>query len=217
MTRRGFTLIELLVVVAILAILASIAVPNMIEAQTRAKVSKCLADMNVMRGAAETYFADHTVYPRMTWGGPPFFDEFVGHGSPLQPVWGTFGPWVTTPIAYIKSYDFLDPFTGPDVTIRVDARLYTYQDLRTWRELEALHGASFNHPNFDLWDEYFGAYALMSIGPDVNLGSNGSHFHEQYDPTNGSKSAGNLWVSQRHTDRVFIPNLYDDARPAGSR
>ena len=40
--EKAFTLIELLIVVAIIAILAAIAVPNLLEAQVRAKVARFL-------------------------------------------------------------------------------------------------------------------------------------------------------------------------------
>lgn len=61
--KRGFTLIELLIVIAIIAILALIAVPNFLEAQVRAKVSRALADMRSLAVAVEAYSVD--------WGRPP--------------------------------------------------------------------------------------------------------------------------------------------------
>lgn len=62
--RKGFTLIELLIVVAIIAILAAIAVPNFLEAQTRAKVSRCKADMRTQAVAMEAYYVDYNTYTR---------------------------------------------------------------------------------------------------------------------------------------------------------
>src|SRR5437867_3377499 len=59
----GFTLIELLIVVAIIAILAAIAIPNFLEAQTRSKVSRTLADFRSCRLALESYRVDNTAYP----------------------------------------------------------------------------------------------------------------------------------------------------------
>ena len=57
--RRAFTLIDLLIVVAIIAILAAIAVPNFLEAQTRSKISRAKADMRTMATALESYLVDN--------------------------------------------------------------------------------------------------------------------------------------------------------------
>src|SRR5437016_6541420 len=88
--RSGFTLIELLIVVAIIAILAAIAVPNFLEAQTRAKVSRVKADMRSMATAIESYRVDNnrfgrTQRPDATWTRTRVNSMF------------------TTPIAYITS------------------------------------------------------------------------------------------------------------------
>jgi type II secretion system protein G len=67
-TAKGFTLIELLIVVAIIAILAAIAVPNFLEAQTRSKVSRALSDIRSMRTALESYAVDNNRYPETDQG-----------------------------------------------------------------------------------------------------------------------------------------------------
>lgn len=59
----AFTLIELLIVVAIIAILAAIAVPNFLEAQVRAKISRVKSDMRTVGTGMESYFVDNNSYP----------------------------------------------------------------------------------------------------------------------------------------------------------
>ena len=76
--KRGFTLIELLIVVAIIAILAAIAVPNFLEAQTRSKVSRVKADQRSITTALESYVVDTNKYPPGINGSlvDPVFDFF---------------------------------------------------------------------------------------------------------------------------------------------
>lgn len=61
--RRAFTLIEMLIVIAMIAVLAAIAVPNFLEAQTRGKISKAKSDMSVVMLALRSYSADHNQFP----------------------------------------------------------------------------------------------------------------------------------------------------------
>jgi len=60
--HKGFTLIELLIVIAIILILISIALPNFLEAQIRAKVARAQGDVRSLGQAQESYFLDRKVY-----------------------------------------------------------------------------------------------------------------------------------------------------------
>lgn len=97
--KNAFTLIELLIVVAIIAILAAIAVPNFLEAQTRAKISRVKADFRTVATGAQTYTLDHNKFP---------VDAF-DRGYRLAHV-----TELTTPISYLSTVRYPDIFNPKD-------------------------------------------------------------------------------------------------------
>lgn len=60
---RGFTLIEVLVVMAIIGLLTSLIVPNVAQAQRRAKEAGVKATMHTVQAALESYQLDTASYP----------------------------------------------------------------------------------------------------------------------------------------------------------
>ncbi len=61
--RRGFTLIELMIVIVILGILMGTILPRLTGAQSRARDTARIADLNNISQALEVYSSDHGEYP----------------------------------------------------------------------------------------------------------------------------------------------------------
>ena len=54
-SRQGFTLVEIMIVVAIIALLASIAVPGFLRARKRSQASRIINDLRLIDGAVDMY------------------------------------------------------------------------------------------------------------------------------------------------------------------
>ena len=61
--KRGFTLVEMMIVVAIIALLASIAIPNLLRARITANDAAAQAALKAISTAMETYMTNNRVYP----------------------------------------------------------------------------------------------------------------------------------------------------------
>ena len=100
--KKAFTLIELLIVIAIIAILALIAVPNFLEAQVRAKVSKAYADQRTIATAVESYAVDWGTAMPGQWEAANWDPTWMGlaNGYIFR---GVMWSRLTTPVSYMTT------------------------------------------------------------------------------------------------------------------
>jgi len=188
MKKQAFTLIELLIVVAIIGILAAIAVPNFLNAQVRAKISRAVADLRSIRTAMEMYNIDNNaIIPDPTELGQ------MGIYQRGARVWMP----LTTPMAYINAGAFQDPFvpkespTGNAAWEAVMDGVYHYRNLIWMREVNSQGAASNADPT--------ARYVARSPGPDR------WYIHSPqrllswmaYDTSNGLNSVGDIMTCDK--------------------
>ena len=187
MKRRSFTLIELLIVVAIIGILAAIAVPNFLNARSRANLARTWADLRTLVDALERYRMDNNAYI-------PDFDGLSGFYNPGSEI-ATYR-LLTTPIAYLTSIplDIWIPRRdqAPSILRGKKERYFEY-----W-------GAGLGRTTNATMIQYGLGYVMRSVGPDKEENWLGDYqaigektgqytFH----PTNGLTSPGDILASNR--------------------
>ncbi len=182
----GFTLIELLIVVAIIGILAAIAVPNFLNAQVRAKISKTWTDLRTLVNVLEQYRLDHNSY----------IPDFDGIGSSSSGSEIDTYKQLTTPIAYLGSIplDIWIPkrFEASNILRGKNERYFEY-----W-------GAGTGRTTNEVMLRYGMGYVIRSVGPDKketwlgyyeDLGAKTGKY--SYSSSNGLISNGDFMASNR--------------------
>ncbi len=169
-------MIELLIVVAIIGILAAIAVPNFLNAQTRAKIARAEADHRAIATAVEMYRMDNNAYP--------------ARGQLMVNTRLEFYIRLTTPVAYMSGI-VRDLFFKPELVDGTDqySNLYPFQDPVQTDNFKQ------NSNYYDLIpDEKVrrDRWVLLCAGPDGNYESSAGRSYVIFNASNGLLSNGDI-------------------------
>lgn len=200
--RRGGIVLEILLAAVILAVLVAVAVPRYERSLVRSRVSVMKSKLRQVALALEAYQADNLAYPLVTYS--PFTHP---DGQPFTPIelYKVYpGTSLTTPVPYL-----------PDRSPLMDEfRARQQYDSFLPYEIMYLPSAIYQPPYYSLSNPSvyrsqvlrYGMFVLRSAGPDgyfqnqpgreADYGSGGWNL-ASYDPTNGTRSSGDIYRSQK--------------------
>jgi prepilin-type N-terminal cleavage/methylation domain-containing protein len=121
---KGFTLVEIMVVVAIIALLASIAVPGFLRARKRSQASRIKNDLRLIDNAIDLYAIESNKASGTTVAVTDW-TKYIKRGSPL----------------YTSGNDLFGHAYGPQTVDRLPAVTYA-----TWSALSDVANAAFWQP-----------------------------------------------------------------------
>ncbi|MFH0793840.1 MAG: hypothetical protein V2A74_07385 [bacterium] len=201
----GFVFVEVAILAMVLTLVGLLVHESWLDKNARRSIARTKADMRTIATALSAYAVDNPGYP------PPW--DLTSGGSHI---WGTTmtppfhsrtSGLLTTPVAYMTDIPF-DPFRSFNPVFPMTLSLrHTYHNFDYFRA-----GGLIPQPpaenTFTHATALAGAWLIYSVGPDKDEWNRISfsepfsnrRVYMDYDPTNGTLSAGNIFHTQKSPD-----------------
>lgn len=117
--ERGFTLVEIMIVVAIIALLAAIAIPNVLRGRTTANETSSVGNMRALISSLEMFRSVNSLYPvTANWVADMYTTPTPDYGPPSFNNTMAGGATAATGLVQGYKYTYTGPAGGATYTIQ---------------------------------------------------------------------------------------------------